>query len=49
MVEDDGPASVIPGGKGVWEESEDIREKRKQAALRRKAIRAARRAAQGDE
>jgi NADH-quinone oxidoreductase subunit B len=34
----------IEGGKSPWEESEDIREKRRQAALARKAKRAAQRA-----
>lgn len=36
----------IPGGKAPWEEPHEIREKRKQAALRRKTLRAAKRATQ---
>jgi NADH-quinone oxidoreductase subunit B len=35
-----GELTSIPGGKAPWEETEEIREKRKQNALRRKAIRA---------
>jgi hypothetical protein len=43
----EGELEVIPGGKAPWEESEEIREKRRLAALRRKAIRASRRAQEG--
>lgn len=39
---------VAEGGKAPWEESEDIREKRRQAALARKAARAAKRAQEGE-
>jgi NADH-quinone oxidoreductase subunit I len=42
----DGPTSVGQPGNKPWEESEDIREQRRQAALRRKALRAAQRAEQ---
>lgn len=46
----DAPIAKLDGGKAPWDEAEDIREKRKQAALARKAKRAAMRAAQeGDE
>lgn len=40
------PTVVGQGGKAPWEESEDLREKRRQAALARKAARAAKRAQQ---
>lgn len=40
------PTVVGQGGKAPWEESEEMREKRRQAALARKAARAAKRAAQ---
>ena len=46
-VVDEGELTVIPGGKPPWEESEEIREKRRVAALRRKVIRASRRAQEG--
>jgi len=49
VAETDEELTVIPGGKAPWEESEDVREKRRQAALRRKAIRAARRSQEGEE
>jgi NADH-quinone oxidoreductase subunit I len=39
----DGPSIVGEPGKAPWEESEDMREKRRLAALQRKAIRAAKR------
>lgn len=40
--------TIIPGGKAPWEETEEIREKRRVAALRRKAIRAAQRAQESE-
>jgi len=43
----EGPLFVGQGGKAPWEESEAMREKRREAALRRKAVRAARRGEQG--
>lgn len=43
---DVGELQRIPGGKAPWEESEEIREARVANALKRKAIRASRRAAQ---
>jgi NADH-quinone oxidoreductase subunit B len=45
----DAPVEKLEGGNAPWEEAEDIREKRRKAALARKAKRAAQRAAQGDE
>ncbi len=43
-----GPTKVGEGGKAPWEESDDKREARRQAALRRKALRAKRRAEEGE-
>lgn len=45
-VADGGELQRIPGGNAPWEESEEIREARVANALKRKAIRASRRAAQ---
>ena len=45
-VIDAGELQRIPGGKAPWEESHEIREARAANALKRKAIRASRRAAQ---
>ncbi len=42
----EGPLRVGQGGKAPWEESEEMREKRRKAALRRKALRAKMRAEQ---
>lgn len=42
----DGPLKIGQGGKAPWEESEELRHNRAQAALRRKAVRAQRRAEQ---
>ncbi|MEO1166550.1 MAG: hypothetical protein AAFV98_22420, partial [Chloroflexota bacterium] len=44
---DVGELQRIPGGKAPWEESEEIRHQRAQNALKRKAIRASRRAQEG--
>ena len=48
-VPDDALDFVLPTGGNSWTEAEDIREKRKQRALARKAIRASRRASLAEE
>ncbi len=48
-VSQDALSFVLPTGGAPWAEAEDIREKRKQRALARKALRATRRAAASEE